>query len=114
MSLVSFFSGLFSAGPDRTISYADLTTEIGAGRVRVIDVREPREFAGGHVPGATNVPLSRFDPVVLPRDKPVVLICQSGGRSGSALRKAVEAGRDDVRHFAGGTAGWKQRGGRVV
>ncbi len=80
----------------------------------IVDVREPHEFAAGHVPGAINLPLSRFDPAELPTDRPVVLICQSGGRSAKALRAAQEAGVSDVRHYAPGTGGWRARGGPVT
>jgi rhodanese-related sulfurtransferase len=57
----------------------------------VIDVREPHEFRGGHIPGVENHPLSQFDPGRLPQGKPVVLICQAGGRSARALRSALDA-----------------------
>jgi rhodanese-related sulfurtransferase len=76
----------------------------------VVDVREPDEFAAGRVPGAINQPLSQFDPERLPKDKPVILICRSGGRSANALSRSRAAGREDVRHYAGGTAGWQKRG----
>ncbi len=114
MSIFSFIASLFQSGPDRTISYEDLVAATGAGNVRLIDVREKGEFEAGHVLGAKNVPLSRFKPLTLPRDKPIVLICLTGRRSASAVRQAVRVGRDDVRHFAGGTRGWTRRGGRLV
>ncbi|HXZ16176.1 MAG TPA: rhodanese-like domain-containing protein, partial [Roseiarcus sp.] len=50
----------------------------------------------------------------LPSGKPVVLVCQSGGRSLSALARARAAGRDDVKHFAGGMSQWRMRGGAVT
>ncbi len=114
VSIFSFFSRLFRSGPDRTISFDDLVVATNAGSVRLIDVREKREFEAGHLPGAKNVPLARFKPLTLPRDKPIVLICRSGSRSASALRRAVQVDRDDVRHFAGGTREWTRRGGRLV
>ncbi len=80
----------------------------------IVDVREPHEFKGGHIPGAVNQPLSRFDPKSLVHDKPVVLICQAGGRSATALRRALAAGRQDIRHYAGGMSGWRARGGPVA
>jgi len=57
------------------------------------------------------MPLSTFDPERLPADKPVVLTCQSGVRSQKALMITQKAGRDDVRHYRGGFAGWRARGG---
>jgi rhodanese-related sulfurtransferase len=80
----------------------------------VIDVREPHEFRNGHIPGALNHPLSQFDPASIPQGKPVVLICQAGSRSATALRRALAAGRQDVRHYRGGMSGWHARGGPMV
>jgi len=50
----------------------------------IIDVRNPEEFATGTVPGAINIP-SHLVPLRLaeiPKDKPVIVFCQSGSRSG--------------------------------
>lgn len=114
MGLTSALKSLFSKGPERTISFDDLNREATAGTVAVVDVREPPEFASGHVPGAINMPLSRFNPGQLPTGKPVVLICLAGGRSGRALGQAVAAGRTDVVHYPGGMNGWRQAGGKIV
>ena len=83
------------------------------GQCHVIDVREPHEYAAGRIPNAQNQPLSSFDPARLPNDKPVVLVCQAGGRSARALQAAHAAGRTDVVHYAPGTGGWISRGGKV-
>ena len=80
----------------------------------MVDVREPHEFATGHIPNALNMPTSSFDPKELPQGKPVVLVCQAGGRSRNALNKARAIGRDDVRHFAGGMNGWRSHNGPVT
>jgi len=80
----------------------------------IVDVREPHEFKSGHIPGAINHPLSQFDPARLAQGKPVVLICQAGGRSAKALRSVLAAGRQDVCHYAGGMGGWRARGGQVT
>lgn len=80
----------------------------------LIDVREADEFASGHVAGARNMPLSRFDPAALPTDRRVVLICLSGARSGRALRQARAAGRKDVAHYSGGVSGWRREGGALT
>ena len=88
---------------------------VAAGEVTVVDVREPHEFAAGHIPDAVNLPLSRFDPADLPSpsEKPVVILCQSGGRSRRALNEAHDAGRADVRHYPGGMTQWRMYGGDV-
>lgn len=53
----------------------------------ILDVRTTGEFAQGHVKGAINIPLDRLQQQIkkLPKDKPVVACCLSGGRSGSAV-----------------------------
>jgi rhodanese-related sulfurtransferase len=80
----------------------------------IVDVREPHEFAGGRIPGAINLPLSKFDPAEVPKGRQVVLICQAGGRSAVALRKMKAAGVEDARHYAAGMSGWRSRKGPVV
>lgn len=80
----------------------------------VIDVRESDEYAAGHVPGAHLVPLGLVPVRVqdLPRDAPVYVICQSGGRSAQAAQFLVGAGLD-ARSVGGGTSAWV-RSGRTV
>ena len=99
--------------PDE-ISFADLAAALDAQSCALVDVREPDEFASGHVQGAQNLPLSGFDPAELPRDRPVVLMCKAGGRSAQALARARAAGHADVRHFKGGVMGWTGAGGALV
>ena len=64
----------------------------------IIDVRRPEEFRAGHLKGATNIPLDRIRGEIArfqKKQKPVILYCRSGNRSGMAasmLRKAgIEA-----------------------
>jgi rhodanese-related sulfurtransferase len=61
-----------------------------------------------------NHPLSGFDPATIMKGKPIVLICQAGGRSATALRRMLASGRQDVRHYADGMSGWRSRGGAVA
>ena len=71
----------------------------------VVDVREPEEFASGHVPGAVNLPqadlATRLDEV--PRDRPVFVICQGGFRSLRAAQFLSQCGIADVASVKGGT-----------
>ena len=79
--------------------------------IHLIDVCEPHEYAAGHIPGAQNMPLSSFDPAALPRDKKVVLSCNSGRRTLQGLQSAQNGGRDDVHtHFEGSMQAWLQAG----
>ena len=78
----------------------------------VLDVREPEEYAHGHVPGAVSVPqadlASRLNEV--PRDRPLILICQRGMRSLRAAQFLVQMGIDRVVSVRGGTAAWGKAG----
>lgn len=97
-----------------TIDHDALERAVTCKSCCIVDVREPQEYAEGHIPGAINRPLSRFSPVAdLPRDQPVVIVCLAGGRSAKALRQALDAGHKDVRHYASGTGGWAKSGGAL-
>ena len=111
------FSGLMSKlvggrAKAPTIEHDEFARVVTDGSCAIVDVREPHEYADGHVPGAKNLPLSQFDPAKLPKGD-CVIICQAGGRSAKALSQAMQAGRKDVRHYAPGTGGWRARGGTV-
>ena len=77
----------------------------------VIDVREPFEYAGGHVPGARLIPLASLPhhAAGLPGGQPVYIICASGNRSWTAARFLAQRGVD-ARSVAGGTQQWMARG----
>jgi glyoxylase-like metal-dependent hydrolase (beta-lactamase superfamily II)/rhodanese-related sulfurtransferase len=81
----------------------------------LVDVREPEEFAHGHVPLAINLPqaelASRLDE--LPRDRPLLVICQAGLRSLRAAQFLSQQGYSDVASVVGGTGAW-QAAGRPV
>jgi rhodanese-related sulfurtransferase len=76
------------------------------------DVREPAEYAREHIPGATLMPLSRFESSQLTQyqDNRIILYCQSGNRSTQALQKLRTAGFQDVFQLPGGLPTWKQAG----
>jgi rhodanese-related sulfurtransferase len=78
--------------------------------VTVIDVREPMEYASGHIAGSLNVPLARIGQTDLPRG-PLVLVCQSGKRSGQALALLQQQGHPEpVTDLEGGIPAWQQAG----
>jgi len=78
------------------------------GSLVLVDVREPHEFAAGHIPGAINIPLQQLDSRLTelqPKETPVVLYCRSGNRSGSATRMLKSAGFAAV-HDLGPMSRW--------
>jgi rhodanese-related sulfurtransferase len=76
----------------------------------LVDVREPHEFAAGHIPGAVSHPLSVFDPATLPAGKRIVFSCAAGVRSVRAIEFAQAAGRDIREHYQGGFKDWAMAG----
>jgi len=76
----------------------------------LVDVREPHEFAAGHIPGAVSQPLSTFDPSALPQGKRVVFSCAAGVRSVRAIESAQGAGLDIREHYKGGFKDWAAAG----
>jgi len=71
---------------------------------RIIDVRSPGEFRDGAYPGAVNIPLATLPARLMelePKDKPIVLYCASGARSGQAARILKQAGFSDVVNAGG-------------
>jgi len=113
MSLGSLFARL-QGNPVPCIEHEDFARVVADKSCAIVDVREPQEYAAGHVPGAVNLPLSGFSPQQLPQGKPIVILCQAGGRSAKALKQALDAGCKDICHYAPGTGGWRSRGGQLA
>jgi glyoxylase-like metal-dependent hydrolase (beta-lactamase superfamily II)/rhodanese-related sulfurtransferase len=78
----------------------------------VLDVREPVEYASGHVPGSINLPQADLADRIeeLPRDRPLLLICQGGYRSLRAAQFLKQMAFEQVATVAGGTAAWAEAG----
>ncbi|MFQ5847333.1 MAG: rhodanese-like domain-containing protein [Candidatus Methylomirabilales bacterium] len=99
------------------VSEIDINTlEMRPPRAVVLDVREPQEYAHGHVPGAVNIPqadlASRLDEV--PRDWPVMIICQSGMRSLRAAQYLTQMNIAQVANVKGGSTAWRKAGKAVT
>lgn len=79
--------------------------------ITLIDVREPAEFANGHVPKALNFPLSTFDATALPQTGgPIVLYCAVGKRSAMAAEACRRAKVEIAGHMEGGLSEWTRVG----
>lgn len=88
------------------------------GTMLVIDVREPHEYEGGHIPGAVTHPLSAFDPVALSDlirqdGRRPVFACAAGVRSLHALHAMQSAGHATEEHYRGGFKDWYAAGEAV-
>lgn len=105
-------SGSGKIAGHQELTAPELQAMLAAGTVRLVDVREPDEFAAEHIGGAINQPLSSFDPAAVPNaeGKTVVLQCAGGKRSGMALDKCASASAAIDTHLGGGLAAWKAAG----
>lgn len=96
------------------VTIEDLKTGLADGSITLIDVREPNEYGAGHIPGAVLNPLQKFDIKALPEPqagKRIVLACQAGGRSLTALSLVQSSGREDIKaHYPGGFSTWAKLG----
>src|SRR4051794_10843727 len=88
----------------------DIKQGLQDGSILLVDVREPHEYAAGHIPGAVLHPLSTFDPSLLPEGKRIVFSCAAGVRSVRALEFAQASGRDIHEHYKGGFKDWAAAG----
>ena len=96
----------------RRLSASEIAEQIGRSSdgapVALIDVREPYEYEGGHLPESVHIPLGTLERRLgeIPRDRPVIFICRSGGRSLKACQLAVGAGIANPVNLEGGLRAW--------
>jgi rhodanese-related sulfurtransferase len=91
------------------------------GKVLILDVREPDEYAAGCLPGAVNIPRGVLEfkidthPTFRDQQEADILVhCQSGGRSALAAEVLQKLGYTKVISLAGGFKAWQEAGGPVV
>lgn len=109
------------------LSVQQLAVLLKTGQARIIDVREPAEFATGHIPTAVNMPrgvlemqlplhpavAEHRDPVLALTElasQPLYLICRSGARSALAAESLQRMGFRDLYSIAGGMHAWSESG----
>ncbi|WP_374547601.1 rhodanese-like domain-containing protein [Rhodoblastus sp.] len=106
------FGWFKSGGDDKTYSPGELRDALRKqdGAFVLVDVRENNEWAGGHIPGAIHVPLSRFATAAatIPKDRKIIFYCQSGIRSKKALNQARKLGLPADGHLGGGISDWRR------
>ncbi|MBE9044023.1 rhodanese-like domain-containing protein [Pleurocapsales cyanobacterium LEGE 10410] len=78
----------------------------------LIDVREPKEYASGHIPGAVNLPLRSLTDNLdqIPKNRPTILYCSTGYRTAMGVMALQMLGYDNVRGFPPSIEGWKAAG----
>jgi len=104
--VVATYAGLWEIGPDWVARHRDA--------VQLLDVRGAAELTGelGHIDGVQHIPLDelRARLAEVPRDRPVVTVCQTGKRSGMATVILRNAGVKEVANLSGGMLRWRQLG----
>jgi len=83
----------------------------------ILDVREPAEFAAGHLPGAVNIPrgvlefkIDSHPDFQGKQQSAIVVYCQTGGRSAMAAQVLNQLGYDQAVSMAGGFKAWSENG----
>ena len=101
--------------PFSRITVQEAQEMMGRDDVVVIDVREPHEYAGGHVPDAKLIPVNSVYArrEELPKDKDIIMVCQVGQRSALASEMAAAAGLTRLFNLEGGTDAWVKAGNPV-
>lgn len=104
--------------PGEPFKRIDLETAkhmIAGGNVQIVDVRQPDEYAQGHLPGAILIPLntvmSRIDQISATQD--VIMVCGVGERSAVASEMAAAMGRTRLFNLEGGTTAWVRQGNPI-
>jgi rhodanese-related sulfurtransferase len=98
----------------RDVGVEDLEAGLQDGSIVLVDVREPHEFAAGHIPGSLSMPLSAFDAEGLPSTGRVVFSCAAGVRSKTAIDFCQAAGLSWSEHYPGGFKEWFTSGRAVA
>ena len=97
-----------------TISVAEAKAMLDKGGSIFLDVREPKEYKSGHVPGAMNVPRGllefKIGTKISDKNASVVVYCKSGGRSALATYTLVRMGYKNVKNMDGGWKAWVKAG----
>jgi rhodanese-related sulfurtransferase len=90
--------------------------EQAAGRAALIDIREPDEHATGVAAGARLLPMSQLGQRLgeIPKDQPVLLVCNTQNRSSKVTAALRERGYTNVRFVEGGMSEWNRRHWPVV
>lgn len=99
-------------GKVQEISVQEVAKGLAEGRYLLVDVREFNEVDAEAYPDAAVVPLSTFDPQLIPdpQGRDVVFACRSGRRSVTALLAAQERGFPFYLNLEGGILAWKAAG----
>jgi rhodanese-related sulfurtransferase len=96
------------------VSPLQATQLINQGKTLIVDVREPAQYAAGHLRDARNIPLkelpNRTGELEKFKSRPVIVVCQSGAASAKAVAQLRKAGFAEAVSLNGGIAAWQTQG----
>jgi len=95
-----------------SVSTLQATQLLNQGKVTIVDVRTPEEFAGGHLRQSKNIPLADLGARIgeLDKARAVLVVCASGARAARAAAQLRRAGFGEVHVLAGGFGEWQSQG----
>ncbi len=94
------------------VDVATVRAIMGHDDVVLLDVREPEEYAAGHIPGVQLIPMGTVSARLsdIPTDKTVIVTCRSGNRSGQITDFLRRNGFTRVHNMQGGILAWQRAG----
>lgn len=111
-------NNLFGGG-NKALPFEEITPQQveqkrnGNAQVLIVDVREPYEYAEGHIPGSKLIPLGQLTAHLNElgsKDEEMIMVCRSGGRSGQASHQLAGLGYKKVLNMQGGMLAWQRAG----
>ncbi|MBI5329175.1 MAG: rhodanese-like domain-containing protein [Betaproteobacteria bacterium] len=107
-NLFGRLSGVKQVGPQEAVMLFNHEDAL------VLDVREPSEWADGHIAKARHIPLGKLKDRLTElekfKGKPIIAVCRSGNRSGHACGLLKKSGFENLHNLAGGMSAWEQAG----
>ncbi len=101
-------------GGPQAVTVTQAAMLVNRENAQFVDVREPNEYVGGHLADARNIPAAslseRVGELETMKDRPLILVCQSGSRSADACKTLIKLGFTRVHSLEGGVAAWSEAG----
>ena len=119
IAIVTFLaSSIVTAGGLPEIDVLNAAAQIQEKQIKVLDVREPSEFATGVIQGAVLIPLGQVEKRLAELDafknQPIYVVCGSGGRSAQAIKFLGKKGFTQLTNIKGGMNAWRKANLPVV
>jgi rhodanese-related sulfurtransferase len=86
-------------------------TKMNSADTIIVDVREPHEYIKGHIESSMNIPIDKLPEKLGTlesyKKQPIIIVCQTGTRSGSACKTLIKSGFEQVFNISGGMQSWE-------